>query len=302
MEIKYLNNAQIDKDSWDSCIKNSYNSLIYGYSWYLDSLADNWDAIVVGNYDAVFPLPFRKKMGICYLYQPFFMQQLGLFPRKDINISIDEVLDAIPQKFKYWDLQINGSFKSTKYSLEDKTTLHIDLSDPYETIKSRYSKDAIKNIRKANASNWELCTNNNIDLVLNDYKKAYGELNHNILELDYDNLTQALTIATKQKMVNAYSLIDENKERMGSAIFLKSNNAIHYIMGAPTEKGRKISATHVLIDLILKENSGTNAIFDFEGSEIPSVANFYKKFGVKKYTYYKLRVNKLPFPLSLLKK
>lgn len=302
MEIKYLNNNQINKDSWDSCIKKSYNNLVYGYSWYLDSLADNWDAIVVGNYDAVFPLPFRKKMGIYYLYQPFFMQQLGLFSRKSVNISMDEVLDAIPQKFKYWDLQTNGSFQSKKYNLKDKTTLHIDLSASYEIIKSRYSKDAIKNIRKANASNWELLTNSDIELVLNDYKKAYGELNNNILELDYDNLIQALTIATKQKMVNAYSLVDENKERMGSAIFLKSNNAIHYIIGAPTEKGRKISATHVLIDLILKENSGTNTIFDFEGSEIPSVANFYKKFGVKEYTYYKLRVNKLPFPLNLLKK
>ena len=89
---------------------------------------------------------------------------------------------------------------------------------------------------------------------------------------------------------------------MGSAIFLKSKGAIHYILGAPTEEGRKLNASHVLIDRVLEEHASSNLTFDFEGSEIPSVASFYKKFGVNAYTYFGLKVNRLPFPLYLLKK
>ena len=58
MEIKYLQNSEIDRKKWDRCIATSLQQLPYAYSWYLDAAAENWDAIVINNYEAVFPLPY----------------------------------------------------------------------------------------------------------------------------------------------------------------------------------------------------------------------------------------------------
>jgi hypothetical protein len=73
-------NKTIDRKKWDDCIANSHNSLLYAYAWYLDIVAENWDAIVLGDYDAVMPLPYNRKLfGLKQVYQPFFAQQLGVF-------------------------------------------------------------------------------------------------------------------------------------------------------------------------------------------------------------------------------
>ncbi|WP_315816464.1 hypothetical protein [Paraflavitalea speifideaquila] len=55
---------------WDRCIADAPNGLIYGYSFYLDKMADNWDGLVLNNYEAVMPLPWKKKWGIYYLAHP----------------------------------------------------------------------------------------------------------------------------------------------------------------------------------------------------------------------------------------
>ncbi len=74
VEIKYLTYQQINKIKWDACIDKAGNGLVYGYSFYLDAMAKNWDALVLsagpgGNdYKAVMPLTWNKKYSILYLY------------------------------------------------------------------------------------------------------------------------------------------------------------------------------------------------------------------------------------------
>lgn len=41
-------------------------------------MAKNWDALVLNDYEAVMPLTWNKKYGICYLYQPPFTACLGI--------------------------------------------------------------------------------------------------------------------------------------------------------------------------------------------------------------------------------
>jgi len=71
-QIKHLQQKEIDKIKWDACISNAANGLIYGYSFYLDTMARHWDALVLNDYEAVMPLTWNKKYGFYYLYQPAF--------------------------------------------------------------------------------------------------------------------------------------------------------------------------------------------------------------------------------------
>jgi hypothetical protein len=106
--IKYLRQNQIDKKKWDECIKKSENGLIYAYSSYLDAMADNWDAIIVNDYEVVMPLPWRRKYFIKYLYQPPFIQQLGVFYRGTLpENTYSNICHFIKKRFGYSSFFIN---------------------------------------------------------------------------------------------------------------------------------------------------------------------------------------------------
>lgn len=102
--IEYLANNQIDREKWDNCISKSNNGLLYAYSFYLDQMATNWDALVLNNYEYVMPLTWRKKYTIYYLYQPFLTAQLGVFGNNLTAELLEAFLNEIPKKFKYWDI------------------------------------------------------------------------------------------------------------------------------------------------------------------------------------------------------
>ena len=109
MNIRLVQNKDLDKTAWDNCIGQAVNGNIYAFSWYLDIVCDEWDALVSDNYETVFPLTFRKKFGIWYLYQPFFTQQLGIFSIRHITPQIvEEFLAAIPAKYKFAEINLNA--------------------------------------------------------------------------------------------------------------------------------------------------------------------------------------------------
>lgn len=81
--ITYLTHNQIDKQRWDDCIKQSPNGNVYALSWYLDIVHPRWEALVEDDYVSVMPLTGNRKCGISYPFQPFFVQQLGVFSKED---------------------------------------------------------------------------------------------------------------------------------------------------------------------------------------------------------------------------
>ncbi|MEZ5197052.1 MAG: hypothetical protein R2764_11780 [Bacteroidales bacterium] len=106
--IKYLQNHQIEKSKWDACIKESVNGMVYANSWYLDIVAEDWEALVEDDYERVFPLTTGRKWGIDYLYQPVFTQQLGLFSKSSLSQdTVSCFLDSIPEKYKFIEINLN---------------------------------------------------------------------------------------------------------------------------------------------------------------------------------------------------
>src|SRR5580698_8347179 len=106
--IIYLRHNEISKVKWDKCLDNSPNSLIYAYSWYLDIVSPEWDALVEDDYSGIMPLPKASKYGFSYIYPPLFTQQLGLFSTDSLTDGkIMEFISAIPSKFRYLEMNLN---------------------------------------------------------------------------------------------------------------------------------------------------------------------------------------------------
>ena len=79
--IRYMQHHAIDRVKYDHCVRMDVKGLVYGFSWYLDTLTESWDALILNDYDAVWPLPVRTKWGLKYFFRPFAVQQLGIFSK-----------------------------------------------------------------------------------------------------------------------------------------------------------------------------------------------------------------------------
>ncbi len=61
--IKYVKRKNLDLVKYNDCIENSIQSRMYAFAWYLDIVADNWDVLVCNDYQAVMPIPWKRKYG-----------------------------------------------------------------------------------------------------------------------------------------------------------------------------------------------------------------------------------------------
>ena len=87
------------------------------------AMVKHWDALVMNDYEAVMPLPHRKKLSIHYLYQPFLTPVLGVFGKNISEQLVCNFLEAIPEFFKLWDISLNQSnLIPKKFQLQVKKT------------------------------------------------------------------------------------------------------------------------------------------------------------------------------------
>ena len=292
MSIQYVDHNQIDPTKWDSAILRSPHPLVYGLFEYLNAVCDSqWDALIYNDYEAVFPLPFKKKFGIKYLVQPVFCQQLGAFG-SNVNVSTHHFLSAIPKRFLRVRLQLNPYFDqknevesiqtkpagiiASSGKLTTKTNMTIQLSQPLD-----YNKDCKKNLHRLAELPIEYKINAiSIRDAIDTYRKAWGKQNPEIGDEHYQLFANA---CTEKLSFTVTAHHQKEGDLLGAAIFLitpeNTKRSLHYVCAGPTETGKSIGVMHGIIDFVLNRYQGENMLFDFEGSSIASVASFYKKFG-----------------------
>jgi hypothetical protein len=303
-KIQYLKHSEIDFVKWDNCIDKSYNGLIYPYAFFLNNMAGNqWDALVQGDYEAVFPLVWGKKFGFKFLYQPYFCQQLGLFSRTKISEKVIQAfISKIPSKFRYWNFHLNyeNKYFSPAIRFINRSSYCINLNQDYAEIYDLYNSDAKKNLAKSVQIGFEYKKDIAIEEVSKCFFEAYGKFYSDVDTLQ-NQIETCARIAIQNKKGFTRGIYSEDGELWCAAFFFFSHKRIHYAMAAPTEAGKLNSATHMIIDEVLKEFSKQDLVFDFEGSDIKSVAYFYSKFGSVASNYLQIINNKLPWWCRFLK-
>ena len=297
--IKYIKHEYINFKLWDKCIDNSINSYIYAYSWYLNIVAEKWDALIEDDYKSVFPIPYRKKFGIKYIYQPVFTQQLGLFSTiTGGNGKLKHFIEAIPKEFKLIEINLNKYYISdliikSKNIIENKN-FELDLSSDYQSLKSNYSNNLKRNIKKAEKHNLYIAEYVKPEEITDLFKQNKGaELNAYSQE-DYKKLIRLmymLLYKSRAQIIGAYS--NENN-LIASALIVNDKNRYIFLFSGLNNEGKEKSAMPFLIDYYLKKHSRSNKVFDFEGSNSQSLARFYSSFGSKEFKYFGLRIYRYP--------
>jgi len=85
-------------------------------------------------------------------------------------------------------------------------------------------------------------------------------------------------------------------------VFFYSHDRAYYILVGNHPEGRNLGASHGLIDAFIKDHAGKKLVFDFEGSDIEGLAQFYRGFGAVEEKYPAIRLNRLPWWMRWLKR
>lgn len=302
-EPRYLPYDQVDKTKWDACINRAANGLIYGQSRYLDAMSKHWDALVYRDYEAVMPLTWNRKYAIHYLYQPAFTASLGVFGNHIDAALLQDFLDHIPGKFKYWDISLNHDnlFSLPGYHLVERMNYVLPLNSSHDTISNNYRDNLKRNIRRSEQAGNRVVNDLDIPSAIALAKEQLLHL-PGIDEDDFTRFERLCGMYRETGSCKTYGVFDSRDKLVSSAIFLFSHNRAYYVLPGNHPDGKTAGASHALIDAFIKDHAGKDLLLDFEGSDISSLAFFYGSFGSVEEKYSAVRLNRLPGIVKWMKR
>lgn len=323
--IIYLTHKDIDKQKWDDCISKSFNGIVYAYSWYLDVVCEGWEALIEDDYRKVMPLTAGKKFGISYLYPPFFTQQLGVFSTDILSEeTVPGFIKHIPDKFRFFEYNLNtfNKLSAAECQVKSNVNCELDLTDTYTEIFRKFADNTKRNIKKAQGKDLRVSPDVTIDELIKMFRDNRGRSIKNLKDEDYNMLkrivercssrgfSKIIGVKSGQKLCAGGVFVsgkDHVRPEVSSVVsgsgkgLSVAGQKIIFLFSASNREAKGNGAMFFLIDYFIRENAQKKLALDFEGSNNPDLARFYKGFGSKECHYLQIRKNNLPWYIRWVK-
>ncbi|MGA9212675.1 hypothetical protein [Kaistella sp.] len=295
--IKKLKYHEINFEKYSECLENACQNADYADQQFLGIVSNRqWFLLVYGEYDAVMPVSYVRKLGLTFILMPKMCQQLGVFSKVDnpeINQKFYDFLDKNFLVLMYAfnaDNQFNDAVQmKTSYLLK---------KDNYPTIKKKYSSHRRRNVRiigdlVGNINFKENWKEDDKLFFLKNIKGTHKDKdNQNYFKIFKDLLEKNvgyLRILEFEDNIQSFVYLYEGKNRRYLSLFINEYPLIN-----PNFPSMMID--YCLQDFIEDKD------FDFMGSEVVNVAKFNERFGAISYQYPILTNTKITLLKNLWKK
>ncbi|MBT8218674.1 MAG: hypothetical protein KJP00_02535 [Bacteroidia bacterium] len=285
--IRYIKNKEINRLKWDQRVIDSGNSRMYALAGYLDSVTRSWDAIVLGKYEAILPIPIDRKWLLARSIFPPFVQQLGVIGTTDKD-TIEDMINMARKHFRRFQHQLNhenGKVNIDGLNSAMRTNYELDLHDSYEVLRRSYDKHLLRNLERAAANDLEYHESEAFAILESFIRKFSNRQDPSPKHLD--KIKAICDYKTELFRPSIYS-VSINDERVAVALAPQFGNRITLLIPRSSDEGRQYNAMAFLIDQLIQQNAGKHRTLDFEGSMIPGVARFYKQFGAIDRPYFNI--------------
>lgn len=294
--IQYLEREKLDIEKWDQCIRQSVHPLIYAYSWYLDAMAKNWAGLVLNDYEAVMPLPWNKKMGIQYAYQPPFTAALGVFGKEMNTERITAFIAAIPAAFRLVEIPLNHAnpVAPGTADIQYRENYVLNLSPSYPILNAAFRDNTKRNMKKALQAGCYIKKEIEVEKVIALAEEQLSTLTR-LGAAEYARFKSLYELLKEKGKATTYGVQAANNELIASCVYFFSDGRAYYILVGNHPNGKTIGASHLLIDAFIQDHAGQPLLLDFEGSDIRNLAFFYSGFGATLEPYPMLMIKRLPW-------
>lgn len=284
--IRFLKHEDIDAVQWDATIHKSQYPTIFCTYRMLDILVGDatWNALVMDDYQYVMPLPERSRLGIHYVYPPFFVSQMGIFSEKPVSAQVtSDFFNALPAADKHVDFMFNSSNNIDfidNYTIS-LVTYQMPLGKPYAEIRAGFSQNTRRNIKAA--GNFNLTLHRDMDSVGNIvslFRENKGKSREvHFKERDYEILTHAAAALGELGCIEPLVVRDRDGNLLAGALMVRDFNTYRFWFSGRDERFADRKAMFFLLDNFIREHADTPAILDFNGSMNENIARLYKGFG-----------------------
>ena len=298
----YISHKNIDKAKWNYTIDNAVNGMPYGYSWYLDTVSPNWDALVSEDYKMIFPVTWRKKYGIKYLFQPLFLRYFNIYSleKSPDSAIVNEVLSMLMEKFNFIEINLNEKIENPPAGIQTGKLMaqKIDMLKPIP-LPSHSLKQNLSKAKKAGLYGYS-------DMPSGEFVECVGkELGKKIQELgteEYRILKKLIDRSSSESKGIVLGIPDTQGQFYCGCYLVISHGYTITIQTFSSADGRKNGAMSFLRFNYIKSLEGKPLVVDFAGSNLPGVAEYNHYFGAEDYFYHSIKYNALPWPLRIFKK
>ncbi len=296
--IRFIDRKEIDAGKWDKLIAQSPAETIYAYTWYLDQVADNWSALVLDDYRYVMPVAWKKKVGMKYIYQPFYTQQLGVFGRDEPDPDLlRKMLKLLYRKFRFAGLNLNTRNlvgEEKPFEVVDKSNYVLPLDREYNHLFASFKTNTKRNLKKSIDLSDLVDKGISVEELV-DLKRRNDVIKRS--EEDYKWLENLFAAIIKRGDGKIYATRTEGR-LTAAAFFAFSKTRAIYLLSASSPEGKDRRAMFRIVDTFVRDHASSGRILDFEGSNIPSVARFFIGFGARAEIYQGVSFNRLPAMLT----
>lgn len=300
--IAFLNNEEIDRDKWDSCLAEVPGVRPYPWSWYLDIMSPGWSALVDDDYDSIMPLPAFRKLGFSYIATPLFLQQLGVYsPDLEGSGKIREFMQYLPEIYRLIDLSVAQEVDIPGFKTSVRTNFELSLKESYDTLWFNYLTECRRNINIAHRYPQDIVDDITPHEIITLFRNNIGSRAGVIRETNYRRLHNLMDHCLSANRGRILGVRSPKGKLLWGIFIIDAYNRLTLLFTAGSRKSRELRSAYHVIDNVIRENAGSGKIVDFAGSSVPSIAMFMKSFGGLRTTYYRLYRNSLPWPIRFLK-
>ncbi len=315
MPILYMHHHAIDRPQWDALVAQSAQRQVYALSWYLDVVAPGWEAVAevdaAGRYTAVMPVPWKKKLGIRYVQQPLFCQQLGLYSFKGSipEATYQAFVQEVQQRFRY---TVAYSFNTANllpvgllpYARIGHTVTHyLALNKPYTQLQQGYTRDRMMNLKRAQKAGLSVEESSDIEPIIQFFKEETADrIYGGVAEVAYAQLRALHRALQERGLARLLYTTDREGRKNSGCLFTVWGGHIVYLFNAAPNYGRKQNGRTLMIDYMIRTYAGQELVLDFEspGEQEAAIVHFYKSFGPETMPIPLLHYNQLPASIRFL--
>jgi hypothetical protein len=260
--------------------------LPYALSWWLDAATGgNWDGMVMDDYRVVMPLPRGKFLGrYTQVQRPSFTQQCGPFGQLQPG-DLKQLLTELPSRYLSFKLPFSNRVireeVPTGYSSRERTNYVLDISPDFSAIHQDFHKVLRRKLRRNGPA---ILSPAEPKEIIELYRQSAG-LKAGLKPKHYLQIAAIIEAAQSNNAAICCRLDDEENGFLAAGFFPFYRGRLINTFAASTSVGyAKEGMARMIVELI-KANSGPGRLLDFEGSDIPGVAEFFRSFGPVERNY-----------------
>lgn len=296
MKIQLVKQADIDRVKWNSCIHYTPGGNIFGYKWYLDAVVKEWDALVEGDYESVFPLIWRPRRFQSHeLYEHNLIRSNGLYTVHINSMKrIKAFIEAIPDEYKKVSFSFSEGLKfpkDTGFTATEKTNYLLLLNKPYEELEKDYSADLKTTLSTVEEGALILTGNIKPEKIAEFYKTHASAP---VSDFDFHALQRIIYNTLHRGWGGASGVLNQEGDLLAADFFIFSHGKIMSLMPAVTPEGRKLGALEYLYDMQVRRSERRPVLLDFNTTQTNAFAT---SFGATKAPFYSLSKAKKSFKI-----